>query len=228
MQPKIQVSPSILAADIGCLDKEIKKVSDADWVHVDVMDGHFVPNLTWGLPVASAVRKMNLLPVDVHLMIEDPDRWAPLYAEAGCQSVTFHAEASRAPLTLARTLRELGTRAGIALRPTTSPAPYLEYLDEFDMVLVMTVEPGFGGQRFLEPTLETVANLRKNIGEGAGPDIQVDGGIDRSTITRAARAGANVFVAGSSVYGSADPAAEVAELRALAAHSFASERPYQR
>ncbi len=214
---KAQISPSILSADIGNLDRELQMVKDADWVHVDVMDNHFVPNLTWGLPVAEACLKNSNLPVDVHLMIEDADRWAPAYAEAGCQSVTFHAEAATAPVTLARTLRKAGARAAIALRPATPIEPYLGFLEEFDMVLIMTVEPGFSGQKFLIPTLEKIRLLRKEIdARSLDVDIQVDGGIGRDTIAMAAEAGANVFVAGSALFGAEDPAAEVGVLRDLA------------
>lgn len=214
---KAQISPSILSSDIGKLNDELKVVSDADWVHVDVMDNHFVPNLTWGLPVAKACVADGALPVDAHLMIENPDRWAPEYAEAGCKNVTFHVEAATAPITLARRLRALGSRAGIAFRPATPVEPYLPFLEEFDQVLIMTVEPGFGGQTFLEPTVEKIRKVRQAAdAAGIDLDIQVDGGIDRKTIGRAAKAGANIFVAGSAVFGSDDPAQEVAVLRSLA------------
>lgn len=220
---RAQIAPSILSANIGRLDHEIDRVADADLVHVDVMDGHFVPNLTWGLPVADACVNLGVLPVDAHLMIEDPDRWAPRYAEAGCRSVTFHAEAATAPITLARILRAAGARAAIGFRPTTSPEPYLPYLHEFDMVLIMTVEPGFGGQRFLEPALKSVELVRRHaVHEGLDLDIQVDGGIDRKTIGLAAKAGANVFVAGTAVFGAADPAGEVRALRHLANEALGS------
>jgi ribulose-phosphate 3-epimerase len=181
------------------------------------MDNHFVPNLTWGLPVVEACVRADVLPVDAHLMIEDPDRWAPAYAEVGCASVTFHAEAAAAPIRLAREIRRLGARAGLGLRPATDIAPYAGLLGEFDMILVMTVEPGFGGQRFLEPMLEKVRRTREAISaSGLQISVQVDGGVSRETIERAAEAGADNFVAGSAVFRAEDAAVEVDALRALA------------
>lgn len=214
---RAKIAPSILSANVGKLDDEIVRVENADLVHVDVMDGHFVPNLTWGFPVVKACVNQGILPVDAHLMIEDADRWAPKYADLGCASVTFHAEAATAPITLARNLRAAGSRAAVGFRPTTPVEGYLPYLSEFDMILVMTVEPGFGGQRFLEPALEKIRLIRGTADDmGLDLDIQVDGGIDRKTIARVAEAGANVFVAGSAVYGSKDPTREVEVLRELA------------
>ena len=148
----IHIHPSILSADFANLQAELENISTADAAHIDVMDNHFVPNLTWGLPVVKRLREVSPVPFDVHLMIEDPDRWAPQYAQVGCESVTFHAEAATAPIKLARTLRELGAAAGMALRPATPVEPYLDMLSELDMLLVMTVEPGFGGQAFLDVT----------------------------------------------------------------------------
>ena len=144
----VQISPSLLSADFTRLADELAAIGSADWAHVDVMDNHFVPNLTLGRPVVEALAKVSPVPLDCHLMIEDPDRWAPGYVDAGARSVTFHAEAALAPIRLARELRALGARAGLALKPSTSVEPYLELLGEFDMILVMTVEPGFGGQPF--------------------------------------------------------------------------------
>ncbi|MFH5823278.1 ribulose-phosphate 3-epimerase [Georgenia sp. AZ-5] len=213
----IVISPSILNSDFADLRGELAKIAGADYAHVDVMDNHFVPNLTMGLPIVESILQVTPVPVDAHLMIEDPDRWAPAYAEAGCASVTFHAEAATAPVKLARDLRAKGARAGLALRPATPIEPYLDLLPEFDMILVMTVEPGFGGQSFIDGTLPKISRTRRAISE-AGLDVwvQVDGGVSRATIERAADAGANVFVAGSAVYKAEDAAAEVEALRGLA------------
>ncbi len=222
-----QISPSILSADFVNLAAELARIGSADWAHVDVMDNHFVPNLTIGLPVVEALVKASPVPVDAHLMIEDPDRWAPAYAEAGAQSVTFHAEAARAPVRLARELRRLGARAGLALKPATPVEPFIDLLPEIDMLLVMTVEPGFGGQKFLDVCLPKVRRARQAIRDsGLGVWLQVDGGVTPETIERAADAGADVFVAGSAVYGAQDAAAQIEVLRQRAAgHSHDGATP---
>src|SRR3954467_6753644 len=214
----VQISPSILSADFARLSEDIAAVGqDADWVHVDVMDNHFVPNLTLGLPIVEALLKRVSLPVDCHLMIADPDRWAPAYAEAGAGSVTFHVEAAHAPVRLARAIRAAGSRAGMALKPATGVDGYADLLPELDMLLLMTVEPGFGGQSFLDIVLPKIRRARELI---AGRDLdlwlQVDGGVAASTIERCAEAGADVFVAGSAVYGADDPAEAIRRLRAQA------------
>ena len=211
------INPSILSADFTNLERDIQAISDADWVHVDVMDNHFVPNLTIGLPVVDRIRQVSPLPVDVHLMIEDADRWAPRYAETGAQSVTFHVEAANDPAKIAKELRRLGARAGMAIKPGTPLEKVEHLLPQIDMLLVMTVEPGFGGQSFMADQLAKVSAARSLI-SAANLDvwIQVDGGISRETIAQAAEAGANVFVAGSAVYGAPDIPAEIATLRSLA------------
>ena len=213
----IQISPSLLASDFANLASEAARISHADWLHVDVMDNHFVPNLTLGLPIVEALGKASSTPMDCHLMIEDPDRWAPAYVEAGAKSVTFHVEAAAAPVRLARELRALGARAGMGLKPATPIDPYEDLLPELDMLLVMTVEPGFGGQEFLDLCLPKVRRTRELV-EKHGLDVwlQVDGGVSLETIERCAEAGADVFVAGSAVFRADDPNAMVDALREAA------------
>ncbi|MEO7745118.1 MAG: ribulose-phosphate 3-epimerase [Actinomycetota bacterium] len=224
------ISPSILSADFANLQAELARIATADWAHVDVMDNHFVPNLTLGLPVVEALVTVSPVPVDAHLMIADPDRWAPAYAEVGAGSVTVHAEAAAAPVRLARELRRLGARAGLALKPATAIEPFVDLLPEVDMVLVMTVEPGFGGQGFLDACLPKIRRARAAIA-ASGLDVwlQVDGGVNLETIERAADAGADVFVAGSAVYGAEDAAAAISRLRELAAgHAHGRPAPRER
>ena len=213
----VRINPSILAADFANLEGELQRIATADLIHVDIMDNHFVPNLTFGLPVVECLLKVTPKPFDIHLMIEDPERWAPGYAEVGAFSVTFHAEAARDAVVLARRLRDIGARAGLALKPGTPVEPYLDLLAEFDQVLVMTVEPGFGGQSFMQSTMPKLGQLRRAVASG-GLDLwlQVDGGITEETIAIAAEAGADTFVAGSSVFKSDDPAGQIAALRAAA------------
>src|ERR687897_2089412 len=207
----VQITPSILNADLSRLADEVARIPSADWVHVDVMDNHFVPNLTLGLPVIEALSKHASQPIDVHLMIEDADRWAPAYAEAGCGSVTFHAEATKAPVRLAREIRSQGARASMALKPATPIEPYEALLPELDMVLIMTVEPGFGGQKFLDLCLPKIARTRALLDQMGGDIwLEIDGGVSAVTIERCAEAGVDTFVAGSSVYGAEDPDAMVA------------------
>ncbi|MBP3044401.1 ribulose-phosphate 3-epimerase [Arthrobacter jiangjiafuii] len=214
---KCCINPSILSADFVNLQAELERISTADAVHVDVMDNHFVPNLTLGLPVVQRIQEVSALPLDAHLMISDADRWAPAYAELGLASVTFHVEAAAAPVKLARDIRDRGAKAGMALRPATPVEPYLDMLSELDMLLIMTVEPGFGGQKFLDITLPKIRRAAEAIrGSGLPLALQVDGGISADTIERAAEAGANVFVAGSAVYGSGDPNEAIRKLREAA------------
>lgn len=211
-----RILPSILSADFANLQRAIESIPAADGVHVDVMDNHFVPNLTLGLPVVESIRQATAAMLDIHLMIEQPDRWAPAYAEAGAESVTFHVEAAGAPVRLARELRGRGARAGMALKPATPIEPYADLLGELDMVLIMTVEPGFGGQKFLDLCLPKIERARRLI-DAHGGDIwlEIDGGVSVETIARCVAAGADTFVAGSAVFAANDPDAMVAKLRAL-------------
>jgi ribulose-phosphate 3-epimerase len=208
------IAPSILSADFACLADEIAAVEGSDWLHVDVMDNHFVPNLTLGLPVVERILAVTDIPVDCHLMIEDPARWAPGYAEAGARNVTFHAEAAPDPVAVARDLRAAGALAGLAIKPGTPLEPYVEILKHFDTLLVMTVEPGFGGQSFIAEVLPKVREARRLVTTGhLDIRVEVDGGINSDTILAAAEAGADTFVAGSAVYGAEDPAEAVRALR---------------
>lgn len=213
----IHIHPSILSADFARLGEEIARVNNSDAIHVDVMDNHFVPNLTMGAPVVKAIRAATDKPLDIHLMIEDADRWAPDYADLGAESVTFHVEASGAPIRLARELRARGAKASMALKPATPIEPYMDMLTELDMVLLMTVEPGFGGQSFLDVVLPKIRRARQAIEDAGVPiALQVDGGVAPDTIERAAEAGADVFVAGSAVYSAENPAQAIDNLRAQA------------
>lgn len=217
----IQISPSVLNADLSSLAAEVRRVeSVADWIHLDVMDNHFVPNLTFGLPVVESLLKHISLPADCHLMIDDPGRWAPGFAEAGAGSVTFHVEATEDPRRVAKDIRAAGARSGIAVKPGTRLSDITDALPFIDMILVMTVEPGFGGQAFMADMLPKVREARR-IADSADVDIwvQVDGGIGPDTIEQCSAAGADVFVAGSAVYRAPDPAVMVEELRALAENS---------
>jgi ribulose-phosphate 3-epimerase len=210
----IQITPSILTADFADLGAELARIPSSDWIHVDVMDNHFVPNLTFGATMVEALSKATPRPIDAHLMIADADRHAPSYVEAGARSVTFHVEAAAAPVRLAREIRAQGGRAGMALRPATPLEPYEDLLPELDMVLIMTVEPGFGGQRFLDLCLPKIRRARELMDKhGVQTWLQVDGGVSLETIERCAQAGADVFVAGSAVFDAADPDAMVVALR---------------
>jgi ribulose-phosphate 3-epimerase len=213
----VRISPSILSADFANFESELQRIATADLIHVDVMDNHFVPNLTFGLPVVARLQQVTPKPLDVHLMIDDPDRWAPGYAEAGAFSVTFHAEAAKDAVGLARRLRGIGSRAGLAIKPGTDVADFLHLAHEFDQILVMTVEPGFGGQSFIESVMPKLVALREVV-DSTGADIwlQVDGGINEATIAIAAESGADNFVAGSSVFGADDPALAIHILREAA------------
>jgi ribulose-phosphate 3-epimerase len=208
------IAPSILAADFARLAEAAASVTGVDWLHVDVMDAHFVPNLTLGLPVVESIIASTGIPVDCHLMIDDPDRWAVGYAEAGAHNVTVHVEAATDPVKIAHDLRAAGARAGLSLKPGTPFAPYVELLRHFDTLLVMSVEPGFGGQEFMVEVLDKVRTARRMVDAGELTVlVEIDGGINAETIEQAAEAGVDCFVAGSAVYGARDPAGAVEALR---------------
>lgn len=212
----IRISPSILSADFANLERELHRIASADMVHVDVMDNHFVPNLTLGLPVVERLQAVSPVPLDVHLMITDADRNAPAYAALGAASVTFHLEAAADPIATAAAIRSHGARAAVAVKPGTAIDPVLEHLDAYDMILVMTVEPGFGGQSFMPETMPKLARAREAV-RASGLDVwlEVDGGIALDTVDIAVENGADVLVAGSAVFGG-DPAERIASLRSAA------------
>ncbi len=214
LPPAPRINPSILAADFVNMQADLARIATADFAHVDVMDNHFVPNLTFGPQMVERIQATSPIPLDVHLMIDDPDRWAPAYAELGAASVTFHLEAAADPIALARRLRDIGARAGIAIKPGTAAENLFPVLDEFDQILVMTVEPGFGGQGFMPETMPKLQALSEEARRrGSNVWLQVDGGITDRTIEIAAAAGADTFVAGSAVYGAADVEAAIGALR---------------
>ena len=219
MSIDIRITPSILIADFSNLQSEIAKIDTvSDLLHLDVMDNVFVPNFTFDFESASKIIKESSLPVDAHLMVADVDQIAPAYAQAGCASVTIHAEASKDISATLRAIRKIGARSGLALKPATQIEDYLEFIDDVDMFLIMTVEPGFGGQKFMTDMMSKVSRTRAII--GSRPIwLQVDGGVSVETIEIAADAGADTFVAGSAVFNAQDPAAMVTALRELASKS---------
>ena len=216
-----RIQPSILSADFANFERDFKSISEADGIHVDVMDGHFVPNMTFGLPMVKRMQEISTRPLDIHLMIDNPDHWGPLYAALGVFSVTFHLEACDNPLATAKAIKESGARAGVAIKPGTSVNEIAAIIENFDQILVMSVEPGFGGQSFINGSLERISAGRSLI-SAKSPDtwLQVDGGIDLGNIAQVARAGADTFVAGSSVFGASDRNQRIRELRDLASEKL--------
>lgn len=205
-----RISPSILASDFARLADELQKIDTADYIHIDVMDGHFVPNITLGAPVVKALRRVSTVPFDVHLMISRPLDYVADFADAGADIICFHIESESDPAATVEKILSCGKQAAIALKPGTAVDAVIPYLDKLSMVLVMTVEPGFGGQRFMEDMMPKIERLRALGYQG---DIEVDGGINPETIKIAAKAGANVFVAGSAVFKSESPAQTIALLK---------------
>jgi ribulose-phosphate 3-epimerase len=217
----MRIQPSILSADFVNFEKDFGTISHADGIHVDVMDGHFVPNLTFGTGMVRRMQEVTSLPLDVHLMIEDANRWAPTYAEIGVFSVTVHFEACSDPLQVAKDIRSNGVRAGLSIKPNTPVSAIEGLITHFDQILVMSVEPGFGGQSFMESSLSKISEVRKVIdSHGLDTWVQVDGGIDLKTIAGAAQAGADTFVAGSAVFGASDRNAMIDDLRKAAENAI--------
>jgi ribulose-phosphate 3-epimerase len=213
----MQINPSILSADFANLEAELLSIASADMAHVDIMDNHFVPNLTLGSAIVERLSQVSPIPLDVHLMIENPDKWAIDYAQAGAASVTFHLEAAREPISLARKLRAAGVSAAVAIKPATKVSEIADLIQEIDMLLVMTVEPGFGGQPILVETLQKIAQARQLIRDsGAKVALQVDGGVTESNIAQLASLGADSFVAGSAIYNNPDRANQILRLRGIA------------
>ena len=220
--PGIRIAPSLLAADFARLEQQVAVVESAgaEVLHLDVMDGHFVPNISFGAPVIASLRKCTKMFLDAHLMIAEPRRYAEAFVKAGCDHITFHIEVTNEPRVVVEHIRRLGVSVGVSLNPTTPVSTVESILDGVDMVLVMSVWPGFGGQSFISDVLPKVAELRERLAEHQR--LQIDGGIDAATIGPAAAAGADTFVAGTAVFGTPDPAAAMLELHRLAVSAVGS------
>jgi ribulose-phosphate 3-epimerase len=222
MKSQVLICPSILNANFEDLENEINKVKEvSDMLHLDIMDNKFVPNFTFDFKQAIEIIKFSSLPVDAHLMIEDPDNLAPKYAQNGCDSVTFHYEASKNVRQTILDIKSNGAKVGLAIKPATDFSKVEEFIEEIDMLLIMTVEPGFGGQTFMRELMSKVAIARSRINRCIDPIplLQIDGGVSETTIEIAASSGANCFVAGSAVFNSSNPADMVRKLRNLAQKS---------
>lgn len=213
----MRIAPSILSADFANLEAELQTISSADLIHVDVMDGHFVPNLTIGLPVVARLQQVSKVPLDVHLMIENPESWVGKYAATGASSITFHLEAAKDPRACVAAIKENGAKVGISISPGTTFSEVRDYLTVVDMLLVMTVEPGFGGQGLIESVVPKIKEAKEfMLSQGLSTSLQVDGGVGTQNIAMLATAGADTFVAGSAVFSASNRNERIDELRAMA------------
>jgi ribulose-phosphate 3-epimerase len=216
----MRIAPSILSADFANLEAELQTISSADLIHVDVMDGHFVPNLTIGLPVVARLQQVSKVPLDVHLMIENPESWVGKYAATGASSITFHLEAAKDPSACVAAIKENGAKVGISISPGTPFSEVRDYLTVVDMLLVMTVEPGFGGQGLIDSVVPKIKEAKDfMLSQGLSTSLQVDGGVGTQNIVMLATAGADTFVAGSAVFSASNRNERIDELRAMAESS---------